>query len=379
MPVTARTIVDIREEIAVLSLSEHYTVTELAEMFGVSRPTVYKYRDRYRANGRAGLSDHRRAPKHPWRTDPALVKRIIQERTRWGWGSKKIRRRLMDDFPEISWPARSTFDEIFKNHGLTKARRPAIRVSSPFRRRYEATEPGELLTIDFKGQFRMRNGRYCYPLTVVDSVSRYLLGCKALESIELARTWPALERILRDHGLPRAVLSDNGPPFGGHGMSPLSTFSVRLMKLSIQPVFIDPAHPEQNGAHERMHRTLKEEATYPPAPHLRAQQHVFDRFRRIYNCERPHEALDLRRPSDIFRASPRSFPSRPTKITYPSSFEVRLVSANGSIKWRDEAVFLSHTLAGEYVGFNQTDVALWTVHFGDFIIGKFNEKERSFV
>jgi putative transposase len=360
-------------------LSGRYTVSEVSSLFGVSRPTVYKYRDRYRAGGREGLVDQSRAPHQAERTPDWMVERILEERMRWGWGSKKIRRRLIDEDPTIPWPARSTIDQIFNSHGLAKPRRRRPRPRSLFRHRYAATEAGELSTIDFKGEFRLGNGSYCHPLTMADSVSRFVLTCKGLESIELDPVWRAVERVFREHGIPWAMLSDNGPPFGGHGMGPLSTFSVRLMKLGIQPVFIDPAHPEQNGSHERMHRTLKDETTYPPAADLPGQQRVFNRFLQTYNYERPHESLDFRRPSELYHGSPRPFPPRLIRVEYPSSFEVRLVSANGAIKWSNQAIFLSKTLAGEQVGFSMTDTGLWDVFFGQFFIAKFDERERSFV
>lgn len=380
MPVRPTTIVDRREQIALLALSERYSMSEIADLFEVSRPSVYKYRDRFRAEGRSGLVDRSRAPQNPPRTPEWIVQRVLEERIRWGWGSKKIRRRLVDEDPNTPWPARSTIDQILDSHGLVKERRSRRpRPRSLFRQHYAATQPGELSTIDFKGQFRLGNGSYCYPLTIADAVSRYVLVCKGLDNIELDKVWPAVERVFRKHGLPWAMLSDNGPPFGGHGMGPLSTFSVRLMKLGIQPVFIDPAHPEQNGSHERMHRTLKDATTYPPAADLRGQQRVFDRFLRTYNYERPHEGLDMRRPAELYRGSPRAFPSRLSPFQYPSSYEVRLVSASGAIKWRNNPIFLSHTLAGERVAFTMINSGLWDVFFGQFLIAKFDERERSFV
>ena len=379
MPVRATTTVDIREEIALMALSGAYTISELAELFEITRPTIYKYRERYRVGGRSGLVDQRRAPKHPRRTPDAMVRRIVAERRRWGWGSKKIRRRLLDAEPERAWPARSTIDEIFKRHQLVVPRRRPLRIRSPFRQSYTATEPGELTSIDFKGEFRLGNRRWCHPLTIVDSTSRYLLACHALDSIALNGVWPVFERVLREHGLPAAVLSDNGPPFGGHGLTRWSTFSVRLMKLDIQPVLIDPGHPEQNAAHERMHRSLKDGATLRPGRDLSHQQRIFNLFRRTYNHERPHEGIGLARPARCYSGSPRPFPSRPPLIEYPSSFEVRTVSSCGTIKWRHHPLFISHSFSGERLGFELCDDRTWTVHFASFVIGKFNEHERRFL
>jgi transposase InsO family protein len=192
--------------------------------------------------------------------------------------------------------------------------------------------PGELVTIDFKGEFRLRNSHWCYPLTMTEAMSRYVLACQALPSIHLGLVWPIVERVFRQHGLPDAVLSDNGSPFGGHGLSRLSSFSVRLMELNIQPVFIVPGHPEHNGSHERMHRTLLESPLFYRANSFRDQQQCFDAFRSMFNHERPHEAIGLDRPATHFVGLRRPFPSTLPPIDYPPSFQVRTVASNGSIK-----------------------------------------------
>ena len=379
MPVRETTIVDVREKIAQLAQLRGANIAEIARIFGVTRPTVYKYRDRYQQGGREGLSDRSRAPLHPHQTPEELVERILEERESWGWGAKKIRRRLQDSDPEIAWPARSTFDAIFRRHGLVEPRRKRPKIRSPFQRPYEATEPGELTTIDFKGEFRLSNGAWCHPLTVADAKSRYLLACRALDSIELGGVWRVFVRLLREYGLPRAVLSDNGPPFGGHGTSRFSTFSVRLMKLDIQPVFIVPGCPQQNGAHERMHRDLKDAACRHAARTRASQQRIFDRFVRTYNQDRPHEALDLDRPAAHYAGSPRPFPAKILPMDYPARFQTRLVDGNGSIKWEGDRIFIAHPLAGERLGFQLTSDHTWSVYFGSFFIGLLNERERRFL
>jgi transposase InsO family protein len=379
MPIRTTTMVDLREQIAMMALSGHYAITEIAELFGITRPTVYKYRDRYRLGGRAALPDRSRAPRSSHRTADWIVDRVIADRRRFRFGSKKIRRRMLDESSHLPWPARSTIDEILRREGLVKPRRRRHHYHSPFQRRYEPTTPGELDTIDFKGEFRLRDGRWCHPLTMADAVSRYLLACQALPSISLDGVWPVVERVFRDHGLPQAVLSDNGPPFGGHGLSRFSTFSVRLMELDIQPVFILPGHPEHNASHERMHRTLKESAALRPGRSFREQQRRFDAFRSMYNEERPHEGIDMDRPADRHRPSPRPFPPSLPPIQYSTTFEVRTVSGNGSIKWLGQFVFLSHALAGRRVGLERIDDHLCNVHFGSFLIGKLNERERRFL
>jgi transposase InsO family protein len=370
---------DIREQIALMALSEEYTIAEIADLFSVSRPTVYKYRDRYDDGGRAALVDRSRAPNHPRRTSDSVRARILRERRRFGFGSKKLRRRMIDEDPLGAWPARSTIDAILKDAGLVKPRRRRVRHSWPFRTRFEASHPGELSTIDFKGEFRLRNGRWCYPLTMADSVSRYLLACQALPSIELAGAWPVVERVFREHGLPSAVLSDNGPPFGGHGMGRLSSFSVRLIELGIQPVFIHPGHPEENGSHERMHRTLKERLAEHRGRTMTDQQNICDRFRHDYNYERPHEGIDLDRPAKRHRPSPRPFPSKPPEIEYPDHFEVVRVLSNGAIKRDGEWIFISKALINRCIGLETDAEGHCNVHFGRFLIGRIDRNERRFV
>lgn len=370
---------DLREQIALMALNGGYSVAEIAELFGISRPTVYKYRERYRAGGRSDLGDRSRAPHVTRRTAEATVARIVADRRRFGFGSKKIRRRLVDEDPQGHWPARSTIDAILQREELVRPRRRRNQFKSPFACRYAATEPGELTTIDFKGEFRLQDGRWCHPLTMADGVSRYLLACEALPSISLNHTWPVVERVFRQYGLPVAVLSDNGPPFGGHGVSRLSTFSVRLMELDIQPVFIMPGHPEQNASHERMHKTLKESASFRRARSFRDQQRVLDEFRSIYNHERPHEGIGMDRPAHRHRPAPRSFPSSPPVIDYDSRFDVRSVFSNGCITCRGQMIFISNALAGRRIALEPVDDHLYNVHFGSFLIGRLDQIERRFL
>jgi len=379
MRIRPTTMVDLREQMAVMALSGRYSITEIAELFGVSRPTVYKYRDRYRAHGRADLEERGRAPHSPRRTPDWMAARVIEDRRQFGFGSKKIRRRMTDAEPEVGWPARSTIDAILKREGLVRPRRVRKRFHSPFQRRYEPTVAGELATIDFKGEFRLRDGRWCHPLTMAEAMSRYLLVCQALPSIGLDLVWPLVEAVFREHGLPDALLSDNGPPFGGHGLGRLSTFSVRLMALGVQPVFIVPGHPEHNASHERMHRTLKQSSALYRARSFREQQQRFDAFRSMYNHQRPHEGIGLDRPADRFRGLRRPYPPTLPPIQYDATLEVRTVSANGVIKWNGHPLFISHALAGRRLGFELIDEQLWNVHFGSFLIGRLDQNERRFL
>lgn len=371
---------NLREEMALLALSGRYSVTEVALRYSVTRPTVRLWRDRYREHGRAGLSDHSHAPQHcPHRTSQELEQLVLEERRRYGWGSRKILRRLQDADPELAVPGRAV-DGILRRHGLVQGRggrrRPAV--ASPFQSRYSATEPAELTTIDHKGQFRMGNGRYCFPLTIVDNVSRYLLACEALTSTRLTEAWPVIVRVFREHGLPKAMQSDNGPPFGSPGGG-LSTMSVRLMVLGILPVFGRPAHPQDNARHERMHKDLKKETTRPPARSHHPQQGSFDAFRQRYNFERPHEGIGMQRPANVFRASSRPYPGRTRGPEYPAHFQTRKVSANGAIKLFGAPIFVAHALAGHTIALGPADEQLYTLHFYDFVLGKVDTETNAFI
>jgi hypothetical protein len=234
------------------------------------------------------------------------------------------------------------------------------------------------MTIDHKGQFRMLNGKYCYPLTIADSVSRYLLSCAALDSTRLSEAWPVIERVFREHGLPVAMQSDNGPPFGSpNGM--FSMMSVRLMELGVLPVFSRPGNPQDNGRHERMHLDLKAETTRPPAATRAAQQKKFDEFITRYNVERPHEGIEMQRPVNVFKSSPRPFPRSRPKPQYALHFETRKVSEGGDIKWQNHRIFLAEPFRGQLVGIEPTDDGICTIHFHRFTIGKIDEREHRFI
>jgi transposase InsO family protein len=379
MPFEERTVVDQREMMAFAALDERYTVTEVAEMFGVSRPTVRLWRDRYRESGRAGLEDRSHRPhSSPQRTRDEIEVMIVAEREKTKFGSKKIRRRLMDANPELELPARSTIDGILSRRGLVKrirSRRALDR--APFMVRYTATEPGELMTADHKGEFRLRNGVYCYPLTLKDRVSHFVCTCKASRSTSLNEAWPPIENTFREFGCPLAFLSDNGPPFGASNAR-FSLLSVRLMILDIQPVFSRPGKPQDNGSHERMHRELKAFATRPAEGSFRAQQKRFDAFMQMYNVERPHEAIGQERPARLFNGFARPFPRRRPKPEYAAHAEKRKVSDSGSIRWRDDKIFISSTLAGQTIALEADDDDVWNVQFYGFKIGKIDERNNEF-
>ena len=235
--------------------------------------------------------------------------------------------------------------------------------------------PNAVWTMDFKGEFKTGDGAYCYPLTVVDGFSRYLLGCQGQSSTSGEEAQPVLDRWLRKYGLPEAILTDNGAPFATHALCGLSRLSVWWIKLGIQVLHIQAGHPEQNGRHERLHRTLKAEATRPPSANRRDQQIRFSRFRRYYNEHRPHEALDQRPPAQLYRRSSRRYPRRIPNVEYPAHFEVRRISNRGALRWHKHRIFVSEVLKTEYVGLEEIDDGIWNVYFCAQLLGRFDVRE----
>jgi len=361
-----------------LYLTGFYTLTELAERFGMSRQKLHKWLGRHNVDGMKGLADRSRAPLHiPHRTSEKVAEKIIDFRRRFPhMGPRKIVARLTELYPEIVWPAPSTAGDILRRANLVAPRERRSPTAHPLRERSQPAEPNDLMTIDYKGQFLLGNHRYCYPLTIVDYVSRYILACDAFPSCEYPHTRRAFERVFREYGLPRAILSDNGSPFGSPGLARLSRLSIWWMRLGITIERIVPGHPEQNGAHERMHRTLKAETTRPPAPDASGQQQRFDRFRAEYNGQRPHEALGQRPPGELYEASSRPYPDKIPQPEYPGHYEVRSVARGGEIKWQGRYLFLSEALGGERVGLEEYDDGMWAVYFGTLQLGRFDERER---
>lgn len=378
MSLRVRTIVDQRLS-AVEMVDAGVGVAEVARRFGVSRQAVYLWKRRHEADLETGLEDRSRRPHHsPTQTAGWVEGRLIAERKKWGFGAKKILRRLQDQEPGIVWPPRSTADAIFKRFGLVQTRPRAKRRYAPTAApaSYQDHAAGEVMTGDYKGQFRMRNGRYCYPFTVADPVSRYLLACDGYESISIDQTWSSLTNVFRTYGLPKIFHTDNGIPFGTSGHGRFSTISARLMKLGVQPVYSRPAHPQDNGRHERMHRTLMERTTIRPASTIADQQALFDEFRAMFNVERPHESLGLDRPVAHHRRSPRTFPENAPALEYEPHFETYLIDVRGRIRWRGRRIFFADAFANELVAFEPIDYSTWRVHYGAFVIGTFDDTQR---
>jgi putative transposase len=356
-----------------------FTMTELAEQYGISRTTGYKWLSRYESDGLPGLTDRSRCPhSSPQATDPELVAMLVAERRRHPrWGAKKLLGIVRRRDPHRAWPSRSTVCDLLKARGLVTARRRRSRLLERTSALGPITTSNEVWTTDFKGEFRTGDGAYCYPLTLRDGWSRFVLRCDALMSPSYLATRARFERAFADYGLPQRIRSDNGTPFAGVGLGRLSRLSVWWMRLGIVPERIAAGHPEQNGAHEQFHAVLKAETARPPAADAAAQQQRFVRFCAEYNQERPHEALGDEVPASRYTRSPRPLPARLAALEYPSHFEVRLVSTTGYIKWIGANVFLASALAGQYIGLEEIDDGLWTVHFSTVALARYDERHRT--
>lgn len=353
----------------------HEPMTALCERYGISRKTGYKLYARYVRDGPAGLLDQSRRPHHsPRATDPAVVAALLALRAHHPtWGGKKLVAVLARRQPALPRLAPSTAAALLKRHGCIPRARRRRALGHPGRPTTAMPAPNDTWTADFKGQFKTGDGWYCYPLTVADGATRYLLACRALTSVRTAEVRPVFERLFRTYGLPARIRSDNGVPFATTALARLSPLSVWWIRLGIRPELIAPAHPEQNGRHERMHKTLKAEATRPPKADRFAQQRRFDQFRIEFNEERPHEALAQATPASCYTASPRPYPARLPPLEYPAHCEVRRVSRNGGIRWHNHWVNVSHVLREEYIAFEEIDDALWQVSFGPVPLGRFHE------
>jgi transposase InsO family protein len=355
-----------------------FTMTELCERYGVSRKTGYALINRYETEGVAGLAPRSSRPHHsPQATAPTVRDAMVALRKRHPtWGGKKILAVLREQQPRWALPAVSTANDVLKRHGLVPSRRRRRALGHPGYQPRAATAPNEIWTTDFKGQFRTSDAQWCYPLTIVDGFSRYLLACRGMRAPTTHDTVAVFRRAFQTYGLPQAIRSDNGEPFAAPSLGRLSRLSVWWIRLGIRVELIEPASPHQNGAHERMHRTLKAETTRPAADDLTQQQRRFLRFRRTYNEERPHEAIAQRPPARVYTPSPRPLPTQLPPVEYPGHYEVRLVSACGAISWKSRVVSISTVLTREQIGFEPIDDGLWDVHFGPVRLGRFDERRH---
>ena len=371
MPWTETCILDQRLAFVAACLRGEESMTALCAQHGISRKTGYKWLARWRADPEQGLADRSRvAHRRPHALTHEVAEAVVALRAeRPHWGPKKLRAVLRERRPDLVVPAASTIGDLLSRRGLVERRR-RTRSALPQRRPFGAVEgANDLWCLDFKGWFRTRDGARCDPLTVTDAHSRYLMECRIVEPSH-AGVGPVVERLMREHGLPRAIRSDNGPPFAAAGSAGgLSRLSVQWLKLGIALERIEPGCPQQNGRHERMHATLKAETSRPPAASLAEQQARFDAFRADYNAVRPHEALEQVVPARVYEPSLRGYPDRVEEPWYDAEHQVRRVRPRGEIKWGGGTVFVSEALAGELVGLCELASGDWLVRFCALDIG----------
>ena len=377
MPWKETSAMDQRIQLIADWLSGDYGKRELCRIYGISRPTADKWIGRYDEHGPEGLEERRRAPHHrPNQTTEELRTLIVQTKLRrQKWGPKKVLDWLRQHRPELKWPADSTGGEILKRAGLVQPRHRRHRVP-PYNEPFGVcSAPNQSWSADFKGDFLLGNGRRCYPLTISDNFSRYLLLCRALARPSQEQVQPWFEWVFRQAGLPEVIRTDNGAPFASLALGGLSQLSKWWIKLGIKPERIQPGKPSQNGRHERMHRTLKQ--AVPPQSDLREQQRHYDPFQEEYNWERSHEALGRKTPGSVHCTSLRSYPAKLPEVQYESGVTVRKVRQNGEIKWRGELLYVSTVLAKEPVGLKPIDEGKSELRYSFHLLGILDERNKT--
>lgn len=378
MPWQERSPMDLRMQFVLEWQAGCWTMSELCADYQISRKTGYKWVARHEVSGPRGLHDQSRRPHHsPRATAPELVKVLLALRQRHPrWGAKKLLALAARHDPTATWPSRTTVCDLLKAQGYVTPRHRRPRPAPAASRLAPVTRPNATWTTDFKGEFLTGDGAYCYPLTLRDGFSRFVLRCDALRGRTYDATRHRFERAFAQYGLPDRIRSDNGGPFAGTGLGRLSRLSVWWIRLGIVPERIALGHPEQNGSHEQFHSVLKADTTRPPAAHAAAQQRRFARFAREYNYERPHEALDNDVPAARYTVSARPLPARLPPLEYPGHVEVRHVSCIGQVSWQGANVFLSLALVGQDVAFEEVDDGLWTIRLATVTIGRYDARQR---
>jgi transposase InsO family protein len=377
MPWKETVAVDERMRFVASCLADEESMTQLCQQFGISRRVGYKWLRRYEQSGPAGLQEQSRAPhRHPHQVPTERQEQIRQLRQQHPyWGSRKLRAVLEREQPQVLWPAPSTIGDLLRREGLSVPRRR--------RRRSEAGGSNPLgpclacnrvWCADYKGWFRTGDGARCDPLTITDGYSRFLLRCQVVARLDEPTARGVFEATFRQYGLPEAIRSDNGQPFASSSaVGGLSRLSVWWVRLGIGLQRIEPGCPQQNGSHERMHLTLKQQTAMPPAGTLRAQQDRLGAFVREYNQDRPHEALGMATPASVYQPSPRAYPRRLEELGYPSDYQMRRVNDRGQFRWKRGKVFLSKALGSEVVGLLDLGSRCWQVKFGPLTLGIFHE------
>ncbi len=357
--------------------SGEWTMSDLCRAYGITRPTGYAVLRRYAQDGEAGLEERSRAPRrHPNQTAGEIEAQVLGLRRKHPlWGPRTLKKLLENSCDDIAWPAASTIGDMLNREGLTRHRRKRRQVE-PYERPFQSvTEPNDEWAGDFKGWLRAGDGERIDPLTISDTCSRYLLRCQAVEKTDTARVQAIFAAAFREYGLPRAIRSDNGAPFASCAIAGLSRLAVWWIKLGIVPQRIAAGHPEQNGRHERLHRTLAEATASPPQANRRAQQRAFDEFRREYNQVRPHPALAMRTPEAVYRSSPRPYPARVPEPEYGTAMQVRRVQKHGEFHWNNRNVFLSEVLYGERIGLLPIDDRYHRIYLAWYPIARLDTQQ----
>lgn len=360
------------------AFSDRFTMSELCARYGVSRRIGYKWLERFEAEGRPGLKDRSRAPHHcPHRVAPTIANLLVAaRRAHPHWGARKLLIILASRHPEIAtWPAPSTVADLLARRGLVQHRRRRRHPVHPGVVPATAAAPNDLWTADFKGEFRTGDRRYCYPLTIADHHARFLLSCRGLLSTKTVTARPVFERTFREYGLPRAIRTDNGVPFATQALHGLSFLNVWWMRLGIVHQRIHPGCPQENGAHERMHRTLKRQAIKPVRQTCLAQQRNFDAFRREYNTERPHEHLGQKTPESCYQPSPRPYPDRLPPLEYPGHFLVKKITTGGTFRFRNRLLYLANAMVDQPIGLEETEDGVWSIWFNTVLLATFDEHD----
>ena len=371
MPWKARSALDERREFLRSWREQEDSLSELCRRYGISRPTAYKLIDRYEREGEACLEERSRAPLHsPQAIGLEVADRVLALRGRHPrWGPRKLQAYLQVREPKLVVPAASTIGELLRREGLSHRRKKRVRTplcSSPLS---HALAPNDLWCTDFKGWFLCGDGQRCDPLTISDACSRFALRCRAVDETKEAQVRAVFHTVFDENGLPVGIRTDNGPPFASPAPGGLSRLSIWWVHLAIRHERIRPGCPQENGRHERLHDTLKQETASPPAASLRKQQEAFARFEREYNYERPHEALNYHTPAELYVPSPRIYPARLPEVEYPKDAILRHISASGDLKWRSQKTFLSKVLDGEIVGLIAQEEDFYEVYFGPVLLG----------
>jgi len=366
-----RSALDERKEFLREFNQQQESLAELCRRYEISRPTAYKWIHRYAAEGEAGLQELSRAPlHHPQAVSDRVAQRVLEVRAQHSrWGPRKIKAYLEQREPKLIIPAASSIGELLRREGLSRPR--VKRRRTPVCAALTSTEekPNDLWCTDFKGWFLCGDGQRCDPLTIGDAYSRYALRCRAVKETDGVRVRAVYDTVFQENGLPKAIRSDNGPPFATGAPGGLSHLSIWWLHLGISHERIRPGCPQENGKQERLHETLKQETASPPAATLRQQQERFLKFEWEYNHERPHEALGYRTPAELYVVSCRNMPAKLPELEYPKGTILRRISPPGQLKWNGEKVFISGVLAGEIVGLVEQEEDFYEVYLGPLLLG----------